>query len=58
MHFWWYGMVYIEALKEESQGVEDEEKEKVAWLVITLLQNVGAVHWSLFIRSMNSLLPH
>ncbi len=31
-------MVYIEALKEESEGVKDEEKEKVAWLVITLLQ--------------------
>jgi hypothetical protein len=27
MHFWWCGVVCVEALMEESQGVEKENKE-------------------------------
>jgi hypothetical protein len=27
-------------------------------VIYQLLQNMGVVHWSLFIRQMNSLLPH
>ncbi len=30
MHFWWCGVVYVEALMEESQGVEDEDKKGIA----------------------------
>jgi hypothetical protein len=29
MHFWWCGVVCAEALMEESQGVENENKEGV-----------------------------
>lgn len=29
MHFWWCGVVCVEALMEESQGVEDKDKEGV-----------------------------
>jgi hypothetical protein len=27
MCFWWCGVVHVKALMEESQGVEDEDKE-------------------------------
>ncbi len=49
MHFWWCGVVCIEALMEESQGIEDEDKEGVAeWATVGVQQafNKGEVKFS------------
>ncbi len=31
MHFWWCGVVCVATLMEESQGVEEEDKDEVVW---------------------------
>jgi len=40
MHLWWCGVLCVTTLMEESQGVEEEDKEGAIYCIMTVVQHV------------------